>query len=535
MLSACVLDFGGSWDVHLPLVEFLYNNSYHSSVRCAPVEAFYNRKCRSPILWAEVGEGQLIGPKIVYADKRRKPLEFSVGDHVLPKVSLGKVKRILLDVKLAGLLADLRSSSEDLFFGDCIIGFIQGMPNDCPNVGVRTWREIDINVLCNVMLDREPSYRFLSSSLPRCSMSALDLPPWVDPDPITRISNLDVSDPLHLHPNDTTALSVVSIKLKGTENYQWDKVNAIVLGWILNSISEELFLGQIFSKRAKHVWEELKETYDKYDAMIELPKCVCNASESFKKHHQLLKLMQFLMGLDNYYMQIRSFILCREVLPDVRSAYATISSEKSHRVAAGSIAGSSQRNQASAFVSNVPNRNNLQRNQASGFIKINWVSGFSQNLNSGSRLNNMNNNRQGGGSGLVCENCGFKGHTIDRCFKIIGYPADFGKKKSNQSFKGKNVSNNNSVGTSFLDSEIEKNDSTNVLQDVNHINFFDIEYPEIPNDDERVENDLNRDKRTQSDSSSSSVSCSNHKTIDFHLTTLEMMLIAVLEENMFLR
>ncbi|GJX07609.1 reverse transcriptase domain-containing protein [Tanacetum coccineum] len=110
MLRACVLDFGGSWDVHLPLVEFSYNNSYHSSVRCAPFEALYGRKCRSPILWAEVGEGQLIGPELVqettekisqikdrlkaardrqksYADKRRKPLEFSVGDHVLLKVS----------------------------------------------------------------------------------------------------------------------------------------------------------------------------------------------------------------------------------------------------------------------------------------------------------------------------------------------------------------------------------------------------------------------------------------------------------------
>ncbi|GKD81995.1 putative reverse transcriptase domain-containing protein [Tanacetum coccineum] len=65
MLRACVLDFGGSWDVHLPLVEFSYNNSYHSSVRCAPFEALYGRKCRSPIIWAEVGEGQLIGPELV--------------------------------------------------------------------------------------------------------------------------------------------------------------------------------------------------------------------------------------------------------------------------------------------------------------------------------------------------------------------------------------------------------------------------------------------------------------------------------------
>ncbi|GKF21804.1 putative reverse transcriptase domain-containing protein, partial [Tanacetum coccineum] len=63
--GACVLDFEGSWDVHLPLVEFSYNNSYHSSVRCAPFEALYGRKCRSSIMWAGVGEGQLIGPELV--------------------------------------------------------------------------------------------------------------------------------------------------------------------------------------------------------------------------------------------------------------------------------------------------------------------------------------------------------------------------------------------------------------------------------------------------------------------------------------
>ncbi|GKB27231.1 putative reverse transcriptase domain-containing protein, partial [Tanacetum coccineum] len=65
MFRACVLDFGESWNVHLPLVEFSYNNSYHSSVRCALFEELYGRKCRSPIMWAEVGEGKLIGPELV--------------------------------------------------------------------------------------------------------------------------------------------------------------------------------------------------------------------------------------------------------------------------------------------------------------------------------------------------------------------------------------------------------------------------------------------------------------------------------------
>ncbi|KAJ9556297.1 hypothetical protein OSB04_010911 [Centaurea solstitialis] len=110
MLRACVMEFGGSWDDHLPLVEFSYNNSYHTSIQRAPYEALYGRKCRSPLSWLEVGERQLTRPDIVqettdmikmiqeklkaardrqksYADNRRKPLEFQVGDKVLLKVS----------------------------------------------------------------------------------------------------------------------------------------------------------------------------------------------------------------------------------------------------------------------------------------------------------------------------------------------------------------------------------------------------------------------------------------------------------------
>ncbi|GJT81677.1 retrovirus-related pol polyprotein from transposon TNT 1-94 [Tanacetum coccineum] len=65
ILRACVIDFGGSWDSSYPLVEFSYNNSYHLSIRCATFEALYRRKCRSPVLWAEVRENRLIGLKMV--------------------------------------------------------------------------------------------------------------------------------------------------------------------------------------------------------------------------------------------------------------------------------------------------------------------------------------------------------------------------------------------------------------------------------------------------------------------------------------
>ncbi|GKA13368.1 putative reverse transcriptase domain-containing protein [Tanacetum coccineum] len=66
MLRACVIDFGKGWDRHLPLVEFSYNNSYHTSIKAAPFEALYGQKCRSPICWAKVGDAQLTGLEIVH-------------------------------------------------------------------------------------------------------------------------------------------------------------------------------------------------------------------------------------------------------------------------------------------------------------------------------------------------------------------------------------------------------------------------------------------------------------------------------------
>ncbi|GJX10010.1 putative reverse transcriptase domain-containing protein [Tanacetum coccineum] len=79
MLRACVLDFRGSWDVHLPLFEFSYNNSYHASVRCALFKALYGRSVAHQLCGLRL-------EKKSYADKRKKTLKFSVGDYVLLKV-----------------------------------------------------------------------------------------------------------------------------------------------------------------------------------------------------------------------------------------------------------------------------------------------------------------------------------------------------------------------------------------------------------------------------------------------------------------
>ncbi|KAA0056300.1 pol protein [Cucumis melo var. makuwa] len=110
MLPACALEFPGSWDSHLHLMEFAYNNSYQATIGMAPFEALYGKCCRSPVCWGEVGEQRLMGPELVqstneaiqkirscmhtaqsrqksYADVRRKDLEFEVGDKVFLKVA----------------------------------------------------------------------------------------------------------------------------------------------------------------------------------------------------------------------------------------------------------------------------------------------------------------------------------------------------------------------------------------------------------------------------------------------------------------
>ena len=109
-LRACVLDFQGPWNKYLPLLEFAYNNSYHSTINTATYEALYGRKCRSPIHWNKIGEKKFLGPKLVqttteavekirkrmltaqsreeiYADTRRRDLEFEVGDKLFLKVA----------------------------------------------------------------------------------------------------------------------------------------------------------------------------------------------------------------------------------------------------------------------------------------------------------------------------------------------------------------------------------------------------------------------------------------------------------------
>ncbi|GJU73539.1 putative RNA-directed DNA polymerase [Tanacetum coccineum] len=300
---------------------------------------------------------------------------------------------------------------------------------------------------------------------------------------VDSVSNLDCSNVLHLQNSDFNVTNVISIKLSGTENYrvwaaamrlaintrnkigfidgtclketyassavyssQWDRCNSIVLSWLLNSVSDDLYLGQIFSENASEVWSELKETYDKldgsvtlnllnkihnfkqgeltvseyyhklnslwreFDIMTKLPKCSCAAREDVLVHNQLMKLMQFLMGLNDVYQPIRSSILSRENLPVVKDAFAIISREESHRGIASTSSGSLAKPQISGFVSSTNNWSN---------------NGNKKNNNK--KFSHNNPNYRGPNPNLKCTNCEKTGHTADRCFDLIGYPPGYNR------------------------------------------------------------------------------------------------------------
>ncbi|GJX89107.1 putative RNA-directed DNA polymerase [Tanacetum coccineum] len=312
---------------------------------------------------------------------------------------------------------------------------------------------------------------------------------------VVLISNLDAGNPLHVHNSDNSSSVLVPFKLLGTENYrmwnnamklalqarnkygfvdgtclresyaesdvlcaQWDRCNAMVLTWIMNVVSSDVYMGLVYSENAADVWKELSETYDKvdgsivynliqkigsvkqggstvadyyhklnslwreFDAITKVPKCVClvkcacAASTELALHQQLMKLMQFLMGLDDCYQPVRTALLTRDPLPDVKDAYATVSREESHRGIPETSETIDSKLNATSFAVKTFNQNKRGNNNTS----------FNRNNNNYNRGNGSNNNR-GPNPNLLCKNCGFTGHTIERCYELIGYPPGYKK------------------------------------------------------------------------------------------------------------
>ncbi|GKD21414.1 ribonuclease H-like domain-containing protein [Tanacetum coccineum] len=164
-------------------------------------------------------------------------------------------------------------------------------------------------------------------------------------------SKLDVSHPLHLYPNDSATLNVVSIKRSNTDEVltfefwnelkeTFDRVDrsaTFILHQKINSLSQNGAPIDDYFNKLSTLWKQ-------FDALVKLPRCTCHAVEDFKKHNQLMKLMKFLMSLDDSNMQLRSNILSRELLLDAKGTYVIIFNEESYKaVVTDSGAGTSQR------------------------------------------------------------------------------------------------------------------------------------------------------------------------------------------------
>ncbi|XP_071704316.1 uncharacterized protein [Rutidosis leptorrhynchoides] len=245
---------------------------------------------------------------------------------------------------------------------------------------------------------------------------------------MTKNSSLEFNDPLYLHPSDTSGASLITQKLKGTENYNvWSCAIKLALqtkyklGFIDGSCpryeyeDDEVLLSQwdrcnsvkIIScsqsgQSLSDYYHKLNAMWRQFDDMIKIDDIV-SANKSFQEHVQFLKLMQFLMGLDDIYVPIRSQILTSDPVPTVKTAFSIISRDESHRM----------HNSSSS---------NVSKTQSSAFNSktVNVVN------------NNSNNNRRKyKNPPLKCTNCNMLGHTVERCFELIGYPPGYIKKPFN--------------------------------------------------------------------------------------------------------
>ncbi|GKA57053.1 ribonuclease H-like domain-containing protein [Tanacetum coccineum] len=240
--------------------------------------------------------------------------------------------------------------------------------------------------------------------------------------------SLNFGNPLYLHSNDTGGSPIVTVKLTGTKNYKvWSIAmtfslrNHNKIGFIDGSCKKNDYdasLANQFFNLHKNInsltqsgyslaeyYNNLNSLWKQFDAMISLPACTCEVAEHYEKHNQLIKLMQFLMGLDDNYLAIRSNILTREPLPLVKAAFAIVSGEESHR---NITSNGANKPVATVFAAKFVNKKKANNNN---------------NYNKGS-----NSNSRGPNPNLKYTNCNKIGHTVDRCFEIVGYPAGYVKK-----------------------------------------------------------------------------------------------------------
>ncbi|XP_073025307.1 uncharacterized protein [Primulina eburnea] len=269
---------------------------------------------------------------------------------------------------------------------------------------------------------------------------------------------LGFNDPLFLHPSDMPGMNLVNDQLLGIENYgiwsramliafraknkisfidgsfprpeagnatlhQWERCNALVLSWIMNTVSKEIFRGIVYSTDASVVWSDLKEQFDKvngsrifsihrditrlvqgnstisvyysklkhlwdeYNSLVTLPSCECDTAKQYLNHENQQRLLQFLIGLNDSYMSIRSQILMMDPLPNVGQAFSILSQEETHRSLVPVDAQPASVFYSSQYKSEEPKKYHTQHSASS-----------------------------------YCDYCKWTGHTKATCYKLVGYP-----------------------------------------------------------------------------------------------------------------
>ncbi|XP_070037364.1 uncharacterized protein [Nicotiana tomentosiformis] len=222
---------------------------------------------------------------------------------------------------------------------------------------------------------------------------------------------------------------------------QWKKCNAIILSWIGRIVSSELMPSIVYASNVRKVWSDFQERFDrsnvtriyhlwtsiatlrqgtdpvttyfskmKYlwdelDVLVPLSSCDCEEARPSVEHLRSQCLLQFLMGLNERYSNIRSNVLAKRPVVTVNEAYAIVTQEES------------QRSLGVVDTHKEP---------------LTMLAGRGQDF-------------KGKRTGIICEHCGYKGHLKENCFKIIGYPAGFKSKRKNQTGGGKVYTNSVNV------------------------------------------------------------------------------------------
>ncbi|XP_019266605.1 PREDICTED: uncharacterized protein LOC109244035 [Nicotiana attenuata] len=286
---------------------------------------------------------------------------------------------------------------------------------------------------------------------------------------------IDHNHPLYLQPTDTPGSPLISLQLTGSDNYAlrsramricllgksklgfvdgrfpkskfepklrdlWEKVNVIILSWIMNVVRPRLLSSVLYASSAHRVWEDLKERFDKV-----------NGSRILYLHREVHTLTQGIMTVTGYFSTIESYgmslmlsclvlsrsqIMMMSPLPSINKAYSLLVDHQS------------QRNLTS--ITQVAQVTEPLENAA---------------LHSSRNVNNAGNYRPKRNH-VQCEYCHYKGHTKDNCLKLTGYPTDFkAKRKGVSKVQHVNCAGNAEGEIHKRPLEVVLNDQTNTSTD----------------------------------------------------------------------